>query len=138
MRYEYTYQADVPQDGEVLGKCYYCGQPASAVDHVIPRVLLYQLGVLDDEETTHHLYGRHKVRTVPACRECNSILGSKYFSHLEERKAWLKDRLRQRYKGLLSMPDWSIDELTELDGSLQDYVIQSMRLKRLMRQRIAW
>jgi hypothetical protein len=138
MRFEYSYVPDSSLDGSALNPCHYCGQPANAVDHVIPRVLIARLRVLEDEETTRQMYLRHRVRTVPCCRECNSIINSHYFSTLDERKAFLKTRLRKRYKRLLEMPEWTVDEMTELDGQLQDYVIQGTRMKRLIQKRIAW
>ena len=114
--------------------CYYCGLWADTIDHTIPRALLrYQLDPVALKEIT----GIQRT-TVPACLECNMLLGSQVFPTLAERKDWLKARLRRRYHKLLRMPDWSEDELLELGPSLQRHVRAALRQRDLVRKRIAW
>ena len=56
---------------------------------------------------------------VPACKECNYILGNSLQNSLEARKAELKIRLKKRYKKLLEMPLWDDSELNELGPGLR-------------------
>lgn len=118
--------------------CYYCGRPADTVDHVIPQVLLKQLEAMGDTEAWSVLYKRHKVKIVPACRDCNSVIGSKYFPTLAERKAFVKQRLRQRKRNVLETPNWSEGELNQLGPDLRGYVEHSIALREETKLRLRW
>jgi len=109
--------------------CFYCGLPADTVDHIIPRVVVTAL--MDIQFTAGRM-------TVPACRECNSALGAKVFSDPLEKKRWIKVWLRQRYKRVLQMPPWSESELAELQFNLREMTEAALRLKELIKSRIAW
>jgi hypothetical protein len=113
---------ETPEDD---GRCYYCGDPATSIDHVVPQSMLQTLRLLGDDEATAVLARHGRVMLVPCCRECNSILGNKYFDTLRKRKEHLKRRLRERNRKLLSMPPWTDRELGDLRGRLRDYVIAS-------------
>ena len=129
----------VPQSwwSESVTPCYYCGLPADSTDHVIPRAVIEQIETLGDPDVLAEMYTRHRVRTVDACRECNSMLQSRYFSTLAERKAWMKDRLRTRYRRYLELPEWADTELMELSERLQMRVIASLEIKRIIQRRLA-
>lgn len=74
---------------------------------------------------------------VSACSECNGLLGSHYFPTLAKRKEWVKGKLRDRYRKFLGMPDWKLEELAEIDGVLQDFILQSLTIKRHVERRLA-
>jgi hypothetical protein len=59
---------------------------------------------------------------VPACAECNGILGAQVFDSMAERRAFVQGRLRVKHAKLLSMPLWTDWELEELEGSLRRHV----------------
>jgi hypothetical protein len=122
----------------ILEPCYYCGSPANTVDHVVPRSLLADLAALSDEAVTAVLVHPGRTMTVPACRECNCLLGSQYFSTLAARKAWLKERLRRRYRRVLQMPDWAEEELEELRYNLRVAIEASLARRDTVRQRLRW
>ena len=116
--------------------CYYCGLPASAEDHVIPKIVLksYQavgMGMLDA------IRGK-RVLLVPACRECNSLLGASVQRTLTERKQELKARLKKKYKKLLKMPTWKETELKELSYTLRKTVEVALQEKELIKNRLSW
>lgn len=125
-------------DTPFIQPCYYCGRPADSVDHVIPQVLIRQLEILGDTETWQQLYKRHKVKVVPSCKDCNHVLGPKYFSTLAERKAYVKKRLRQRKRNILQTPDWSDGELKELGPELRGYVEHVIALREETKLRLRW
>ena len=82
-----------------LTPCYYCGLPATSKDHAVPRALLRALA--DDPDALRHIMWNRR-ETVPCCRECNCLLGASVQNTLEERKAFLKERLRRRYAVLVN------------------------------------
>lgn len=121
-----------------LTRCYYCGETADSVDHVVPQSMLRTLSTLEDEYTSAILARHGRRMTVPACIECNVLLGNKYFITLAERKAHLKQRLRVRYRKLLATPDWTDTELGRLGDRMQGYVIASVVKRDIVLKRIRY
>jgi hypothetical protein len=118
--------------------CYYCGSIAGDIDHVVPKIVLKMLSDLGDEEVRRRLINPNRILTVAACHECNVLLGASYFDTLAERKNHLKQKLKKRYARLLSMPEWTEDEIKQLRGRMRDHIRGEMARRALMRQRIAW
>ncbi len=111
----------------VPGICYYCGCPADTVDHVPPLAL-----VPEDPD----LHSDLPFWLVPACRECNVLLGCNPILSLEARRAWLLRRYEQRYADELRMPEWSDRELKRLRWTLRSKVLAGLRLKRAVQDRL--
>ena len=118
--------------------CYYCGMPASAIDHVVPRKLLFMLNSLGDDVAKAELINSNRIMLVNSCRECNSMLSSRYDETLLSRKRRLRSIMRRRYKHVLETPEWTITELESIGYSLQQYIIQQINLKRLIIERLRW
>lgn len=121
-----------------VSRCYYCGEPAGAVDHVVPQSMLQTLRIMGDDAVSAILARHGRRMTVPCCGECNSVLGNKYFDTLEKRKKHLKTRMRQRYKKLLRMPDWSDRELSQLGPRMQEYVIAAVVKRDIILRRLRY
>lgn len=119
-------------------RCYYCGEPAESIDHVVPRAVLRTLRVLDDQEATDAVLSRNRAMEVDCCGDCNSRLGSEYSQTLIERKALLKVRLRKKYVSLLGMPAWTDAELGRLSPELRGYVLNRWLLKERIMARLAY
>jgi 5-methylcytosine-specific restriction endonuclease McrA len=117
--------------------CYYCGEIANTVDHVIPKSLLDKINSLEDEEVAQELKSKRKL-TVPACKECNCVLSNSFQRSLQERKTHLKKRLRRRYKKLLEMPNWAEDELKEIGPNLRHYILAGISKKESIERRLRW
>ena len=117
--------------------CYYCGLPATTKDHVLPQMIREQLRDLGPQVLAE-LTAAFRVETVDACRECNSLLGAHYDRTLGIRKARLKDALRRRFRRLLAMPEWGLDELKTLQGALQQQVESYVVMRQVVRSRIEW
>lgn len=115
--------------------CYYCGLPATTKDHAIPRCLLSTLA--DDPDALRHLMSNRR-ETVPACRECNCLLGPSVQDTLEERKHFLKERLRRRYRRYLGIRNWSEEDLAEMGGTLRGFIRYGLRKKALVLGRLRW
>jgi len=117
--------------------CYYCGLPATTVDHVIPRTLLWRRDFFREEGFDFPV--DVNVKIVPSCHNCNSVLGSRVFRTLKDRRAAVKDHLCQKYYHLLfDTPDWTDSELEELGRTLKSAVLARQRLKDIVRRRLAW
>lgn len=112
--------------------CYYCGLPADVIDHVIPKI------VLKSHDAVGHDIRKNRTLTVPACRECNSLLSASVQKTLQERKRELKIRLKRKYKKLLIMPEWNEEELSELSPRLRQYIEASQKHKQLVKLRILY
>jgi len=119
-------------------QCHYCGLASDTTDHVVPQSLLETLDILDDMETKRILVSRNRILTVNACRECNSLLSNKYFNTLAQRKQYLKRRLKQRYQKYLALPEWTDTELGTLSSKLRTYVLQGLRAKELVTERLLY
>ncbi len=85
------------------------------------------------------LMSRGRKMTVPACQQCNSILGGAIYDHtLEARKDRLKKRLKIKLQRDLSMPDWTDYELGQLSPRLQSYVLEGLLKKQIAQERLRW
>ena len=110
--------------------CYYCGDPAAEVEHVIPRAVFQRVRTLIANDVLDMDFWQElgiyssRYRTVRACIECNRLAGAHFDKTASERKARIKAALRRKYRRLLSMPDWTRQELDELDGPLRSYVFE--------------
>jgi hypothetical protein len=108
--------------------CRYCGAPAQGFDHVPPLrwAEAQPSWVLDNTD----------LRKVPACTECNTALSGSILFTLKERRRYLLDHYRRKYKPFLRMPEWSEEELDELDPRLAEDVRHSARFSRSVKARI--
>lgn len=69
-----------------MSRCLYCNEPAEVKDHVVPRSYLTNRRKSSDG---------YPHWTVPACRECNALLGSSMFPTMKDRMEFLLGRLRR-------------------------------------------
>lgn len=110
--------------------CIYCGMPADTVDHVPPRHMRAQLQELQ-------LLAVYE-REVPACRECNCTLGSRPLLTITERRDYMKDFIRRRYKSVLRMKDFTEEELLQFGESLRGMLRRNLSMKYIVQQRLRW
>jgi hypothetical protein len=101
--------------------CYYCGQDATGYDHVIPYCVV-----------------GHNTDLVPCCPECNSLLGSTVYDDALDKKLYIATRLKDRYRKLLRMKDFSEDELNSFTGMLGIEIREEMIARKAILQRIAF
>lgn len=57
---------------------------------------------------------------------------------IEERREWLKEHYRKRYRELIEMPFWKEDELAELGDGLREYVSSRAEARKLVLRRLEW
>jgi hypothetical protein len=111
--------------------CEYCGDPSDTVDHTPAISHRHQIIMAG-------LKKRIPFISVPACRSCNSTIGNRPLWSTEERRDYVKKRLRRRYASLLRMPRWNRDDLEELDGRLREYVKNSNTELGVLKARLDW
>ena len=109
--------------------CIYCGQIGDSIDHVPPsstRPALINMG----------LQYEYPFLEVRSCRECNSALSDQAFWTIPERKKYIKKWLLRRYMRVLSMPDWTPEEILDLGPGLSIHVSSGIYKKRVIERRI--
>ena len=109
--------------------CLYCGLPSKDEEHVVPHSFLKHL-----RDTG---YVREEV-LVPSCRECNLIASNNVFDSYEDKYDYIHCRLRDKYRKVLEMPEWTQSELMALGPRLKRYMRSQLRLKALILDRLAW
>lgn len=107
-------------------QCVYCGEQARDLDHVIPQAV------------TGTIFSSIIDITVPACQECNLIAGYHLHSSLNQRRTFIKARLKKKYKRDLNFPDWTHEELEELGCAMRLNVEQAIRRKKRIQARLAF
>lgn len=113
-----------------LEPCTYCGLTADSVDHIPPRHMRRQLVELE----LAHVYEKE----VPACRDCNSVLGSRPILTITGRRRYIKDQLRRRYRRYLSLPDRTDEEMQEFGYGLRGLILRSLAIRDLTISRLSW
>lgn len=117
--------------------CYYCGQQADSVDHVVPQDVLRMLAALSDIAITRAVLRKRALR-VWACRECNSLASCSIQDSLQGRRQFVKDKLKKKYRKILELPKWEPEELEDMGYVLRKYIEHAADIKALIEQRINW
>lgn len=110
--------------------CIYCGDIANSRDHFIPRAFVKRIEDLGWADKDNII--------VPACTECNSTAGSKVFATISEKRKYIHEQYKKKYKKLLEMPSWTEDELEEYGHSLRTHIKHSLTAKDEIRARLRW
>jgi hypothetical protein len=100
-------------------ECYYCNDIATTVEHIVPKCI------------------RMCGPTIPACMECNSLIGS-YVGSLDEKSMYLKRQLNRKYAGVLKMPTWNEEALNEESIMSKEDIMRAVRLKENIIRRLLW
>lgn len=109
-----------------IKKCYYCGDDAETKDHIIP-ISYYYSGKREGRHLTAK-YGKENL--IDCCKECNSLASNKVFNNVEAKKEYIQDKIWNKYKKIINMPEWTDEELNELEG----YLRKSIKIKILARR----
>lgn len=129
-KYSSSYNDDHLVVNEPVGRnreicCFYCGDNTSMTrDHVIPV----------SYSSVSRSYNKRD--TVPCCLECNVLLGNRWLLTVEDRAAYLADRLARRHKGELSLATFTTIELSEFGPRLQSMLMANINNKAFIMHRI--
>lgn len=110
--------------------CIYCGLPATGIDHIPPRAMRHKLQDLGEYVGTWI--------EVPSCSWCNSTLNDLALLTITDRKLYIKQRIRAKYKRILSSVDWTDEQLEELGYSLKSKIKATMSKKKILKLRLDW
>lgn len=127
-RHHHLYQRHV-----VYGKyvCHYCGDTAPTVDHCPPLATV-------DAYVDAGIPLETPPLLVPACTECNGILGDASPGDPEERREIAQSRLRRRHQRLLDSPDWTDAELADMAPHMADVIRADLAARDHLRERLKW
>jgi len=106
-------------------RCTYCGDPATFREHVI--AVSYQ-------QTSRKQAFRLCGPMTWACRDCNSVLGNRWFDSFAKRCEWASWRLNIKAAPIL----WSEHQIANLDVSMKDFVRQRTMKRKWIRFRADW
>lgn len=111
--------------------CTYCGEPGNTRDHIIPYSYTGRL------PRKARSGGADAGKTVPACKDCNSILGDVLLVTAEDRKARIRGFLSGRLVKL-KLPEWTSEELEELGPNLRSALEAAYNERRAIIRRLAF
>ena len=120
----------VPEDAVLKGdsgRCIYCGEPASVLEHLIPLCFL---------ETRIRKGGARFLR-AESCGDCNRMLGSSFFETLDLRVEWVNFRLSAIDRKVV-VAEWTAQELADMGYSLRSRIRQQQSIKAQTRRRASW
>lgn len=107
------------------GVCVYCGETGNTVDHLLPR------GFTGEAD-------RLRVPVVPACGECNSTLGDVYMPDVMERREYVQDKYRVKYKKYKKVVYWGESDLKEFGPQLRTVLRKQMAEHTRLISRLSW
>lgn len=102
--------------------CSYCGLYATDVDHIPPVSRM-------DEMIAKDRF------CLPACKECNRLLSNFPIYPPEDRRAFIKDRLRRRSK---PVRQWTDEQLGEFGPTLRNKIRKAMRESEVLQIRLEY
>ena len=119
-------EAEKKYGRDAIYSCFYCGDNSSMItrDHVIP--ISYQ-------SVTRSYNPRD---TVPCCAQCNSLLGNKPLFTVEDRAAYLADRLARKYSRAMTSGAFTQTEIDDFGDRLKSMVVANINLKSFVISRI--
>ena len=124
-----------------LYPCFYCGVKSESIDHFIPVSFIENIKAFVDVSDTDEDIKLTVIKnqlSVPACKECNCLASDGVFNTPNQKKTFLKAKLKKRYRRLLDIPYWEREEIDELGYILKTHVENGENLKELVKHRIVW
>lgn len=110
--------------------CFYCGDTANSLDHLVPRCTIRTSSRFLRNQ------GKEPGEKVAACKECNSLLSDFPFKDLGIRADFVLQKLKKRYKKLLSFT-LDYDDFLDIGPGLLSYFNETIRRQEFAKERIA-
>lgn len=120
------------------GRCVYCGAKSTCIDHVVPLSVysaLQDLTRVRGNGIVGFLNDAEKIK-VECCHECNGLAGKEVFKTLADKRKFIHEKLKEKYKNLLDMPVWTHGELEKLGPWLRSYVEGGSKKKKVVKNRV--
>lgn len=100
--------------------CFYCGELATEDEHVVPRRCQTETWI------------------VRSCKECNSMAGGEPFASVVDKIVYIRDKRRKKYSRLLSIPEWTLEEIEEMGHNMRVAIKASMIAKEVVTSQLSW
>lgn len=110
--------------------CAYCGDWANTLDHVIP------ISYLSSSDRNKIANYSDDSNLVEACRECNCLASNMVFDSIDEKRAYIQEKLEMRYARLIKMPIWTREEIKEMGWKFRNELKLSALAKKWIINRI--
>jgi hypothetical protein len=114
--------------------CIYCGGQPETEDHVFPVSIAAQINWSIIGPKSMQIF-RPVLVIVPCCHSCNSLASSYNPASIRDKRRYIQDKLRKKYK---AMRMWANDELDELAPAFRGYVKRSLKSAIEAQSRILW
>ena len=106
-----------------LKECIYCGDIANHRHH-------YSESVSNSGSVRNY-----SSETLPACSECNELLGAKNPEY-PECCIYLYDKIKDKHSNLLKQPDWDEEELEEMSPRFKKNIISHINERNIHKKRL--
>lgn len=113
-------------------RCVYCGNLANTLDHVLPVSVAARVNI----KSRRHM--KQGLNRVPCCGECNRLANNEVFFSIREKRAYIQEKIRFKYRDILKVTIWEPEELDELGPTLRRQIKQAMRNRLQTEWRINW
>lgn len=117
-----------------LDSCVYCGESATCLDHVFPIAMC---GIYAVSKQLLQKFKR-AFCLVPSCEECNRLASNTLHYTILDKRLFIQDKLRKKYKKHNNSADWGEDEINELGRNLQQHVRKMLSTKTKLVRRLNW
>ena len=109
--------------------CFYCGDSAPTIDHVP------SLNCIHDLRLEYEIENYFK---VPCCSECNSFASDEPHLDIFERRNFIKEKIKKKYKRILMLPDWDDNEINSMGPSFRKSLKAQMDYKYFIAYRLLY
>lgn len=107
--------------------CIYCGDRKNIQrDHVVPK----------SWSQNYSFFNTSRNPLVPACKECNVALSNVPRHTPESRADYLIEKYEKKWNKILTMPEWTKEEINELGPRLRSQLLRKLREKEDKKQRL--
>lgn len=106
-----------------LKECIYCGDIAKHRHHY------------EESISNSGLKRNYSTETLPACAECNVLLGTKNPEY-PECCIYLYNQIKERYSKVLKQPDWDKEELEEMSPRFKKNIIAHIKERNIHKKRL--
>ena len=106
-------------------RCIYCGEEGGITDDHVPPI------------SKAYLVDENHREIYPACSRCNSILKDKGI-YLDDRAIVLYYLLEKKNKKWLKIPDWTDEELEEMEYGMVKHIKQGLARKKKAKRQLEY
>ena len=75
---------------------------------------------------------------IPSCLECNRLAGNKKFLLIADKRIYIQEKLKKRYKKALKDIIWDDDEISEMGYNIKTKIISTQSKRAWIELRTTW